>query len=151
LSLEDSCWPKELNFDIDPEDRCEAGIVSAVTKANPIPPPLLDLTRYSSWSKPVRVLAWILRAAARMRKKPTPDGALNTVELRSARLALIRQAQVGFGDAPRSAKIRFATVDGIIRLQTRLANAAVDSGIKEPVALAKKSAAATLLMTLANR
>jgi hypothetical protein len=110
--------------------------------------PVFDVSRYSSWTKAVRSLAWILRIS-RIAKKEVVSPTLELTELDAAEHWILRRTQLqGFGDTFRelrdhSKPVRthlkdlhpFIAEDGLLRVGGRLQHSDLPFDAKHPIIL----------------
>ncbi|KAL1433747.1 hypothetical protein MTO96_012279 [Rhipicephalus appendiculatus] len=96
VRLPESEWPQgfpETTFtDTELEQKRETKVLP--TTVSPTPPnDLVDVKRFSSFTKLIRVTAWVLRFVAKARRKDFECGVLTATELNRAELVWIRHEQ----------------------------------------------------------
>ena len=121
------------------------------------------IIKYSSWSKVLRVTAWILRVISRFHGKKNPDRYLTLTELQEAEKRLIRNEQskffseelmqlkngknIGKRDPNRLRQFNPILLDGVMCVGGRLERATyLSSSAMHPVILPPESALSALLV-----
>lgn len=120
------------------------------------------LNRYSSWSRLLRVMAWLLRfVKALKREKPCLTSFLKLTELQDASLEIVRLVQVeSFPDEYNALKsqrpvkktsplspLNPIMVDGIMRVGGRIRNAPLPPDVKHPMILPRDHYISKLIVT----
>ncbi len=108
--------------------------------------PLVDVTRYSSVRKAIRVIAYILRfqtnVKAGLEKRARTKGRLTVAELKEAENILIKEAQEemkrdkGYKKVARELGVKEDT-DGLLKCYGRLGNTEISEEAKQPILLPK--------------
>ncbi|XP_077508788.1 uncharacterized protein LOC144120265 [Amblyomma americanum] len=129
-------------------------------------PSLMDIQRYSSFIRLIRVTAWVLRFVSRMRRRNDEVGALTAEELDQAEIFWIRNEQrEGFHRELKSAHnqqafpvdspLRNASLmvddKGILRIDGQLQRSHLDYDAKHPVVIPKQSHLSKLLALYCHR
>ncbi|XP_077491913.1 uncharacterized protein LOC144102539 [Amblyomma americanum] len=129
-------------------------------------PSLMDIQRYSSFIRLIRVTAWVLRFVSRMRRRNDEVGALTAEELDQAEIFWIRnEHREGFHRElksvhnqqafPVDSPLRNASLmvddKGILRIDGRLQRSHLDYDAKHPVVIPKQSDLSKLLALYCHR
>uniref|UniRef100_A0A914KSR6 Integrase n=2 Tax=Meloidogyne incognita TaxID=6306 RepID=A0A914KSR6_MELIC len=156
LTQPESEWPEEVTFRLEDSSPAEENpksvcLVSQSNKLREIPPnPLLK--RFSSWSKTLRTMAYVLRFIGRTTKKEGPSftlisktGHFKASDYNLAEIYLIRWEQAEC--AEELSKFRSSTdSQGVKRLQTRITNSQGPKGLVHPTLLPKHSEVGKLII-----
>ncbi|XP_043242111.1 uncharacterized protein LOC122391871 [Amphibalanus amphitrite] len=108
--------------------------------------PLVDPTRFSSWSKYRRIVAWAHRFIWNVRTKEKRRGPLTVEELLQAEQVIIREDQEREKMAPQPGVTLFKDDKGIVRVEGRLKNAPAEI-CRQPIALSPGSEVTRLIVT----
>lgn len=121
---------------------------------------LIDVSRFGSYTKALKIAAWVLRYAEKLRKNKT-SGPITAEELNKAELFLIRQEQkelMRTGETERNGATErkgasqlhgvgiFKDTEGVIRVKGRLERSDMSFDEKHPIVLPKKSKLSELLV-----
>ena len=166
LSLPPETWPAEPSHDIQQVDSTEEKIVTvtAVTQ----PDPVIQPAKFSSWSRLLRVTAWVRRFGknCKAEKEDRSRGPLSVTELRDAEAICLRQAQADEFPAELDALRRkvalsrrsrllplspYLDADGLIRVGGRLRHAKVEHESRHQVVLSPDHHVTRLIITDRHR
>ena len=149
LSQDQSCWPQSnLPTSDAPEEKQELCLVTNVMPESK----LIDLERYSSYSKLRRIIAWVVRFVRNCKSSNTrKSGPLTTDELSKADVVLLSLAQTDDfrseiqalekkKSLPRSSPLRtlhpiIDTTTGLLRVGGRVHNSSFSYSQRHPVVL----------------
>ncbi|XP_064462610.1 uncharacterized protein LOC135373316 [Ornithodoros turicata] len=169
LSEQEQHWPRREAYSTENlqsaevEKRRQDVIVMTTVAA---PPPLMTVSGFSSYTKLLRVTAWLLRFVNKCRKQQlASETFLTTAEINRAEILWIKQAQINCyaneirhleheGQVQRGSSIAdlqpYIDDDGCLRVKGRLHYANISEETKHPILLPKGSDVTTLIVNAAH-
>lgn len=163
LMKSEQAWPVDKEINVNLENDNELRVESVNVLDTPRPDDVIDIARFSSWTRLVRALAQALRFIKILKKQAGPLGADDLLE--AERLLFVHSQKRAFaaeiqaaeqGDPlPRGSPLRaldVVTADGLLRVGGRLRRApALDFDEKHPIILHGRDPATRLLVDYYHR